>query len=82
MGYIKQIQNNFVKALKETFFQKLVRKQPVIVKDVASNLLKEKRALVTGGNSGIGLSIAKKMKECGAQTVSYTHLTLPTICSV
>lgn len=67
MGYIKQIKNNFVNALKETFFQKLVRKQPVIVKDVTSNLLKDKRALVSGGNSGIGLAIAKKMIECGAK---------------
>lgn len=66
MGYFNRIKNNFVNSLKETFFQKLIRKEPVIVKDVVSNLLKDKRAIVTGGNSGIGLAIAKKMIECGA----------------
>ena len=48
--------------------------------------LKNKRALVSGGASGIGSSIVEHLCEQGAEvyffdidkTVSYTHLTLPT----
>ena len=56
-----------------------------------------KHALVTGGGTGIGMGIARQLLKAGAtvtisgrredvlldaKTVSYTHLTLPTICSV
>ena len=39
-------------------------------------------ALVTGAQQGIGKAIALKLASMGANAVSYTHLTLPTIYSV
>ena len=53
-----------------------------------------KTAIVTGASSGLGKHFAKTLSAAGAnlvicarrmqnlETVSYTHLTLPTICSV
>lgn len=42
---------------------------PVIIKDIPSCLLKEKNILIAGGNSGIGLSIAKKAIESGGNII-------------
>ena len=61
-----RITSSFKSSIKETLFQKLVRKEPVIIKDVQQSLLKGKKAIITGGNSGIGFAIAKKMVESGA----------------
>ena len=44
--------------------------------------LKNKRALISGGAAGIGSSIVEHLCEQGAEAVSYTHLTLPTILLV
>ena len=46
--------------------------------------LKGKTALITGCNRGIGRAIMQELVAGGANiiAVSYTHLTLPTICSV
>ena len=44
--------------------------------------LNGKVALVLGASRGLGGAIAKMLAEEGASAVSYTHLTLPTICSV
>lgn len=65
-NYIKKIFSGCVNATKEVLFRKLVRKEPVVVKDVESHILAGKHAVVTGGNSGIGYAIAKKMIEAGA----------------
>jgi FlaA1/EpsC-like NDP-sugar epimerase len=53
-------------SLKTVFLSKFVKRYPVIVKDMQTTLLKDKNVIITGGNSGIGLAIAKKMIEAGA----------------
>ena len=53
----------------------------VILKEAGSNkigVIKEVRAAVPG----LGLAEAKALVESAPKAVSYTHLTLPTICSV
>ena len=47
--------------------------------------LKGKKAIITGGSKGIGLASAHALADegvdvaiCSRNTVSYTHLTLPT----
>lgn len=66
MGLVRKVFNSVVTGIKSALFQKLVRKEVVVVKDTQSDMLHGRHALVTGGNSGIGYAIAKKMQECGA----------------
>ena len=44
--------------------------------------LKGRTAIVLGASSGLGLATAEALAAEGANAVSYTHLTLPTIYSV
>ncbi len=67
MNLFKIIINGIKNSLKSALFQKIIRREPVIIKDVENNLLKDKTAIVTGGNSGIGYAIAKKFIESGAK---------------
>lgn len=67
MGLIKQLISNFLGSNKVFYYSKLHQKTPVIINDVDfGHILKDKQAIITGGSSGIGMSIARKMIECGA----------------
>lgn len=66
MSIICKVKNSIINAIKGALFQKLVKKEPIIIKDLQQSLLKEKKVLITGGNSGIGFAIAKKMVNSGA----------------
>ncbi len=66
MSIFKKILDNFKGGIKDALFQKLVRKEAVVVKDVQTSLLEGKHAFITGGTSGIGYAIAAKMVESGA----------------
>ena len=66
MGIFHSLKGAIVTGAKNVLLSKLVRKHPVIVKDIESNLLLGKHVLITGGNSGIGYAIAKKMLESEA----------------
>lgn len=67
MKLFKSIYSGAVNGLKSALFTKIIRREPVVIKDVASNLLLDKHAIITGGNSGIGYAIAKKFIESGAE---------------
>ena len=67
MGLIKQLISNFLGSNKVFYYSKLHKKTPVIINDVDfGHILRDKQAIITGGSSGIGMSIARKMIECGA----------------
>lgn len=66
MGLISRIKSAIIGSTKDVLLKTLVKKQPVVVKDVENHLLAGKYAIITGGNSGIGYAIAKKMIACGA----------------
>ena len=59
------------KDIKRNIKKKLVRERivPVIIKDIQTNLLRGKTALISGGSSGIGYAIAKKIAESGGKVI-------------
>ena len=64
---IKQLASNFATSNRATLYSWRNKKTAVIIKDVGfGHILENKHAIVTGGSSGIGLAIAKKLIECGA----------------
>ena len=69
MKILSKIKNASFSAIKDVLLKNLVKRYPVIVRDIETNLLKDQTALITGGNSGIGLAIAKKMIESGANVI-------------
>ena len=69
MKIFRSIKNGAVGGLKSAIFQKVIRREPVIIKDVENKLLDGKTAIVTGGNSGIGLAISRKFLASGAKVI-------------
>lgn len=69
MSFFSTVIKSTVNSVKSSLFKRIVRREPVIVKDVENHLLTDKTALITGGNSGIGYSIAKKFIESGATVI-------------
>ena len=68
MGFVKKLVWNFIKRNEAAYFSKYNKKSAVVINDVDfGRILGNKEAIITGGNSGIGLAIAKKMIECGAR---------------
>lgn len=67
MGFFYKIFEKFVKSREAVYYSKMNKKSAVIINDVDfGHILEGKHAIVTGGNSGIGQAIARKMIECGA----------------
>lgn len=67
MNIVRQIINGCIGSVKHALFKKLIRKEAVVIKDIETSILTGKHAFITGGTSGIGFAIAKKMVESGAK---------------
>jgi len=67
MGTIKRFISKLLGINEAAYFAQNNKKSAVIINDVDfGHILSGKEAIITGGTSGIGLAIAKKMSECGA----------------
>lgn len=67
MALLDRFFEKLFKAREAAYYSKMNKKSAVIINDVDfGRILEGKEAIVTGGNSGIGLAIAEKMVECGA----------------
>ena len=70
MGQIRRFISSIINKSEEAFFSVFHKKSSVIINDVDfGHILEGKTALITGGTSGIGLAIAKKMISCGASVI-------------
>ena len=67
MCTIKRLLAKYFGINESVYYSQNNTKTAVVVNDVAfGDILSGKEAIITGGTSGIGLAIAKKMIECGA----------------
>ena len=67
MNRIKRLFSKYFGINESAYYSQNNKKSAVIINDVDfGHILSGKEAIITGGTSGIGLAIAKKMIECGA----------------
>ena len=67
MSYIKRFLSRILGVNEAAYYSMNNKKSAVLINDVDfGHILEGKHALITGGTSGIGLAIAKKMIACGA----------------
>ncbi len=67
MNKLKRFISKLLKINEAAYYSFNHKKTAVIINDVDfGHILTGKQAIITGGNSGIGLAIAKKMIACGA----------------
>lgn len=68
MSFLKRFISKILNIHEAAYYSINNKKTAVIINDVDfGHILEGKQAIITGGNSGIGLAIARKMIDCGAQ---------------
>ncbi len=68
MSFLKRFISRLFNINEAVYYSVVNKKSAVIINDVDfGKILEDKEAIITGGSSGIGLAIAKKMIECGAR---------------
>ena len=68
MIFLKRILSKLFKINEAAYYSMNNKKTAVIINDVDfGHILEDKEAIITGGTSGIGYAIAKKIIECGAK---------------
>lgn len=68
MSFLKRFISKLLKINEAAYYSINNKKSAIIINDVDfGHILEGQEAIITGGSSGIGLAIAKKMIECGAR---------------
>lgn len=68
MSFLKRFISKILNINEAAYYSINNKKSAVIINDVDfGHILEGQEAIITGGSSGIGLAIAKKMIECGAR---------------